>query len=246
MDYLTLVRNALTDAGAADEGAFLPTLSPAPGDPGLTDYQQRARRLVNEAWRLLQTARVWPWMREELAFVLEAGAEAKTEYTREEVRALAGLASGVWRWWTAGGWFLSETATAQGQRLEDALLPEVDYEAFRALYGGRTLARSRPVAFCITPKRHVRIVPAPGEGRVIGVRGEYVRAPQVLVGDADEPMGLDPAYHDAVKWRAVMLLLAHDEASAAYQLAQATFTEMYTNLSVSEGTGDYGDPGTLA
>lgn len=248
MDYLTLVSDTLADAGEEDEGRQLTTLAPGADEAPLTAHQRKAARYVAEAWRLLQTEhRAWPFMREEFTARLEAGPEPKTDYTPAELVPVPPNPAKVWQWWTAGGWYLRETGTPAGQPLAGGAIAQMAWEDFRAAYRVRApLARSRPVAFAVRPDRTVAVAPAPGVGRAIDLIGEYVRAPQALAGDADEPHGLDPAFHEVIKWRAVMLMLAGSEAGAAYRLAQAAYTDLFTNMMVSEGAGDFGPTRTLA
>ena len=241
MDYLTLVRNALSDSGAQDEGEILTTLAPPPEEPALTPYQSLAARTVAEAWRMIQTDRsAWPFMREEFAALLPEGV---TDLT---AAMLVQDGPPVWSWWASGGWFLSEAATETGTELQSGGLPQITYEDFRRLYTGAVTPPSRPTVWCETPQRQIRIWPGVGAGRRVTLHGEYIRAPQTLVNDADVPMGLFEAYHDVIKWRAVMILLGGDEADKKYQFAKIAYNDLVSNMEISEGTGDWGAFETLA
>ena len=62
------------------------------------------------------------------------------------------------------------------------------------------------------------------------VDGFYLGAPQLLHADSDVPE-LPASYHDAIKWRAMMLLHGADEASESYAFARERY-EFYERVLV--------------
>ncbi len=66
-----------------------------------------------------------------------------------------------------------------------------------------------PSVVAITPADTLALWPIPDETCIL--RGEYVRAPQRLVADGDVPQ-MPAEHHDAIRWRALMLMGLFDQS----------------------------------
>jgi hypothetical protein len=110
----------------------------------------------------------------------------------------------------------SPSRSISGAQDQEATLCFIPYEQWRASYLRGVHDANKPVQWSIAPDRSLVVGPKPDQAYMI--RGEYQRGPQILAADSDIPIMPDQ-YHDAITWRACMMLAAHDEAPAAYQSA---------------------------
>ena len=102
---------------------------------------------------------------------------------------------------------------AEDRGLESDLVP-LDYEILKRIYdfGAQADENGQPLNAAINDQNQLCIGPRP-DG-IYKVRGKYVRLPQVFDGDDDQPEGLPAAYHEAIKWKAMLLLAEFDEANS--------------------------------
>lgn len=121
-------------------------------------------------------------------------------------------------------WTIYNNSIGQADETE---LREISYQEWRRRYDRNTHDATRPIEYAIAPDGTMRFGPKPDIA--YKVRGEYVKTPQVLAVDADTPEMPD-RFHDAIVWRAIMLIGGHDEADPAYQQASAKYGEMMLDI----------------
>lgn len=162
---------------------------------------------VASAWTDLQRERDdWQWMKGLWSSPLLAG-----------VSFYDAASLGIARW---GQWTYDRPARqdvflylpSEGRSTEGAL-PFRPWEAFVAtcLRGSATEESGKPALYSVAPDGKIHLWPSPDAAYVLS--GEYIKAPQVLAADADIPE-MPAAYHDAIKYRALLIMAVHDEAGA--------------------------------
>lgn len=85
----------------------------------------------------------------------------------------------------------------------------MDWQSFRRKYQRGTQTDSRPVDYSISPDGQFHVGPKPD--KVYTLTGEYIRTPQELAANTDEPL-CDDAFHMGIVWYALGYLVEHDEA----------------------------------
>ena len=118
------------------------------------------------------------------------------------------------RWLTgSGSGTLPLTVWPADDRAQELALASVEWASFaeRYLTGLQRFQESegQPQVVAVDPRERLRLWPVPDtEYRLAGT---YLRQPQTLAADGDEPHGIAEADHDAIVWEAYALLLEHDE-----------------------------------
>lgn len=113
-----------------------------------------------------------------------------------------------------------------GQSGEGAL-QEIGYQAWRERYDRGTQTPNKPVHYCIAPDQTLRFGPVPDKAYV--VRGEYVKAPQVLAANAEEP-DMPVRFHSAIVDRGIILINETDGAVNDLPGAMRGFSEKLTAM----------------
>lgn len=247
MRYVDLVREAIRDAsvGEADDLQSLAT----------ADASQRlAADRVRDAWLRIQTAtETWDWVNLPFTFGLNAG---QRRYEPREMRAEDGrpslptyrdsnvAATRVRRWRRQSpegdAAFAITDLGADGQGFQyGGLIGYQPYTYFRLRHllqrdesYSRGEGRGKPQWWTFEPQPPgaILVAPIPDASARYFIHGQAVREAQILRDDDDEPYGILEELQGAIKWRAVMLLLAHDTAADEYQFAQAAYGEVYDDL----------------
>lgn len=114
-----------------------------------------------------------------------------------------------------------------GEPENEVALLFTPYEAWRTQYYRGTHDAQRPVYWSVSPARELVVGPKPDAAYVI--RGEYQAAPQILAVDGDIP-NMPTQYHQAILWRAAMMLAEHDEAPSALQVAARKYQGVLYNM----------------
>ena len=86
----------------------------------------------------------------------------------------------------------------------------IDFQAMR-LRRLQRRASLAPTSFAFTPDLSILVNPVPNAA--FRLHGMYVVGIQSLTSENHIPHGLPAVYHDAIKWRAVMMIHGSDEAS---------------------------------
>ena len=246
MTYLELVREAIRDAAYGDAEDVL-TLN------GGDDTVSIAASRVNEAWQRIQNgADEWEFMLWPFELELVAG---KSRYTPAEMGDRNGNPSIPSYTNTAVGapevrkWITETQGDTRTAKLSPFSISDlvgqsfgglVEYEPYSIFRQLRVLlsqasgqSRGLPQFYTFEPQppRALLFDPIPDESDRYVVHGMVVRAAHQMRSDNDEPQGLPEEFHQAIKWRAVMMLAGHDTAADEYQFARSEYREIYRNLS---------------
>ena len=225
MTYLELCQKVLgsSDTGSPDE---LKSLKDA------DVYQDGVTEQVAEAWRFVQMAYTWSWRQREFTAQLTAGTD---EYRWDELIDGNGKPSisGDLKF---SAWLAPRPDTQLGPEWRLAQPPEyastggitsINFQTMR-LRRLQVRDSSSPTAFTFSPDLSLLINPIPNAA--YRLHGMYVVGIQSLTSENHIPHGLPEAYHDVIKWRAVMMVHGSDEASASYQYAQIQYDEIFRTL----------------
>jgi hypothetical protein len=176
-----------------------------------TGRQAKCVEWVRQGWRAIQTDNPdYSFLRSEIP-ANQALVVGTTIYTP----AALGISSFA-RWYPDMPGYRPFTIYESGAQAQENTLAFISYESWRERYNRGVHDPNRPVHYSVAPDRSLVVGPAPDKAYII--RGEYQRGPQTLVADGDIPI-MPEQYHDAITWRAAMMLAAHDEAPFALQSA---------------------------
>ena len=218
MTYLEICQAAL---GSTDTGAPKELISLADAN----QYQSQVTGFVAEAWRFIQTLHEeWGWRRLEFTFQMLAD---RGTYKWNEMRDPAGArVINTFRGWIGlkDDWYLSTPANNHESPVP---ISPVTFETMRRFLFQPSPSRS-PSHFSIYPDKTLVLHPAPDD--TYRIHGIYTPGVQILKNENDVPLGLTEDYHDLIKWRAVMMLQAFDEADASYGFAEQSYKEMLRSL----------------
>lgn len=89
----------------------------------------------------------------------------------------------------------------------------MDWETFRITYRRGTQTNNRPLVWTVNPATQ-ELVLGPAPNAAFKLKGEVVRAPQVLSGDSDTPT-MPADHHELIAWMAVAMAQKADEATTA-------------------------------
>ena len=224
--YLELCQSALgsSDTGSPDE---LRTLKDA------DVYQAGVTKHVAEAWRFVQMAYdSWSWRQQEFTAQLVAG---RDKYRWDELRDGNGeksirsdLGFSTWLAPTPDTQLGPEWRLGQPpEYLSTGGITRVDFQTMR-LRRLQARVAFAPTAFAFAPDLSLLVNPVPNDE--FRLHGMYVVGVQSLTSEDHVPHSLPEAYHDVIKWRAVMMIHGSDEASASYQFAQIQYDEIFRTL----------------
>jgi hypothetical protein len=104
---------------------------------------------------------------------------------------------------------------------DEGPLTELSYENFRERYDRGSQSPSRPVHYAIAPDQTLRFGPVPDMD--FTVRGEYLKAPQILADNADEP-DMPAQFHDIIVDQAIIIMDEADESPAGLASAIRGFS----------------------
>ena len=176
---------------------------------------------VATAWSDIQNTRGgWAWMRQDFTGGLLAN-------TAEYTPASFGITDHAsWLFGVAGdGVTVYLTATGVS---DEGPMRRINWDDWRRLYGRGAQTPGRPVHYAVRP-RDSALCFGPTPDAAYTVKGEYRSAPQVLAANADIP-AMPERFHDAIKYRALMLLGEHDEAPAAVNYPMGEYRRVMGEL----------------
>lgn len=208
--FLELVNKVERESGTVDKSQRLGTVVDAP------TRQEKFVHWTAQAWEMIQRSRRdWTFRRKAFSGALVAGTAT---YSASDLGILD-FAS----WYTEADGYepftIYDTATG---RSDETRLAFKDYHFWRDCYGIGVPTETRPNIVAVDWERKLCFGPTPDAAYT--VRGSYRRTIQTLAADGDEPY-IAAEYHDAIVWRALMLLAEHDEASLAMGTAASQFRQ---------------------
>jgi hypothetical protein len=126
--------------------------------------------------------------------------------------------------------WMSDTTIGQSDEGRLIFMPFSDFrEAF--MFGNAQINTGRPTHWTVSPDRRLLVNPIPD--KEYRVRGVYRKAPQTLSADGDIP-DMPEQYHEAIKWRALVLLGTFDEATTQLPIWQQNLFTVVQNMLVTE------------
>jgi len=166
----------------------------------------------------------WRWMQSDFTGQTIAGTR---NYNAASMSISERFASWVFRdFWDMEKFSLYLTADGPA---EEGYLRYVDYEDFRRhyLYGNYSLREGKPTVVSINNADELVFYPKPDD--IYTVRGQYRKSEQILTLDADVPE-MPSEYHQAIKWRALILLGTYDEAMEQAPIWQKNYLDIIARL----------------
>ncbi len=204
---------------ARESGAMGPAPSAVTGQTG---RQLKCVEWVRTAWSQIQAEKgCWLFLRRD--FTTAAALIAGTKRYTGASLGIADHASWVGDYPDHG----AVSIYMAGDQGGESRLSQLSYEGWRRRYDFGAHDAGKPVHYAISPTNELLIGPKPDAAYAI--RGEYWRTPQVLEANADVPI-MPERFHDAIVWRALMLLCAHDEAWNALKSAEANYKPLQRNM----------------
>ena len=212
MNYLQLVSRLRQEAGVSGTGPSTVI--------GQTGEMQRLVDWVNWAYIDIQNADLeWRYLVGSFTLTLTPGQAA---YTPAE----AGISTRFARWLPKS---IRLRLTGPG---DERLLEPVSYDEYRSIYLTGPQPQSRPVAVSVTPDQKLAFGYLPNLAYT--VYGEYIKTPQELTADADEPE-MPTQFHSAIVYRALMLYARYESAGEIYQDAYDNYRRIMSQLRNDQG-----------
>jgi hypothetical protein len=203
------------------------TINPAPpAVTGQTGRQAKGVGWIADAWTSIQNAhRDWRFLQGEFSgsLVADQTTYSATTWNIDRFAEWKGDRRtgrcGVYRPTT-----LYDPDLGQS---DEGALNEISYEQWRLSYDRGSHDAMRPTVYAIAPDQTIRFGNKPDTAYT--VRGEYRKTPQILAANGDIP-DMPSRFHDAIVWRAIMLMSDSDEAVTALQLAQAKYAALMMDM----------------
>lgn len=217
--FLELCKSVAQDSGT------IPDLN-APAT--VTSQTGRLLRIVGwtrDAYKDIQRHREdWRWMQHEFTGSTVADVQA---YLADAIGVTSRFAS--WTFRDEAGVAIASIYDPTESRATEGFLTDIPYEIFRRnyMYGAGVNERGKPIYVSVDPQDRLVLWPTPDKTYI--VRGMYRKSPQILAADADIPE-MPSSYHEAIKWRALILLGTFDEAMEQLPLWAASYREQIAAL----------------
>jgi hypothetical protein len=215
--FLELCQSVATESGTMTGGsASISTVVDATG---------RASKIIGwtrQAWLDIQNMRPsWKWMQAEFEAALTIGQSAYPVTSFSLTRVSRFIGDNRSR-------RVSTYATAKGVSDEGFLqvIPITDY---RPVYkvGAARAEVGRPQVASIEDDGSLLVWPKPDVAHMI--HGWYKKTPQTLAADGDIPE-MPADYHQAIVWKALLLLAQYDEAMNQYPMWNTEFRRIIAQL----------------
>lgn len=204
-----------------------------------TGEMLRVVNWIQQAWREIQMkCHDWDFMR---ASYLNTGAAYPaaqgTSFATVNAQAVYPLGTGAG---TVGvsiasfsRWDLESFrcyTTTNTDKKDETYLDGITYDAWRNayMYGALRQVRTRPVSVAISPTRAICLGPVPNGNYTI--EADYFVAPQVMLQDADQPQGLQAAYHMLIVYKAMYKYASYEAAPDVRVRADDEYWPMFREL----------------
>lgn len=204
--FIQLVNDVERESGTVSQAQRLTTVTGARG------RQEKIVQWTAQAWAEIQRERRdWTFMRKRFLHAVTSGVAS---YTAADL----GITD-FGGWMTEADHFQPFTIyeTAKG-RQDETRLRILPFNAWLTAYDVGAHDAQRPNYIAIGFDRSLNLGPTPD--RAYTLRGWYRRSIQMLAADNDTPF-IDEQFHNAIVWRALMLLGEHDEATFPIAAAQS-------------------------
>ena len=217
--YLEMCQDAARESGTVSNIGQPETTT------GQTGRLLRILKWVTLAYEKIQREQnAWRWMHDDFSAETVAAVQV---YDAEAM----GISERFSRWVVyddEGENQFSIYKTSEGPETE-GFLNFVEWTWFRRhlLTGGEATRQDKPCYFTIDTANRLRLWPIPDAAYT--VRGVYYKAPQKLTQDDDIPE-MPEEFHEAIVWRALMLLGQFDEAFAQYGPWKSEFDKAMDDL----------------
>ena len=227
--FLELVKDAYAVTGTGDPEEITDVAD-------VDGYAADVKRFIQQAWEEVQLAREdWLWMQREAMFatVSSTGVYAWSDML-EEAGGSRSIPpdTGFRSWLTHRRWYVGD----DGQHLR-----KINYEVWRR-YNKVETAQGKPQVYAIGTDDKLYFRPVPDDAYEIEV--VFQTGVQPLENNADIP-NMPSAYHQLLKWRAVMLAHGFDTDAESTQYAAVQYANYNDNLLRSQSPG-WITGGTLA
>lgn len=224
--FLQLVNDVERESGVVNQAFWLTTIV------GATGKQKKIVEWVRQAWEMIQRERTdWTFRRKQFSNALTIGVSRYTA-TALNITDFAG-----WMRETEGfrPFTLYNNAIGRSDETELAMLRHRDW---LIQYDRGSPASMRPCVCSFSQDRELLVGPPPDKAYI--VRGWYRRSIQSLAANTDVPI-IDAEFHQAIVWRACMLLGDEDEAAFEVASSRAQYLSIYSAM-----VAEYTDPIELA
>lgn len=207
MTYLELVRRLAREVGASGTIQSLQTV------------EGEAKRLadwVNQAWLDIQLVRdTWLWRLNEFEVSVSSNSAIVDVSTITDFyKPLKDSVYG--KFVAASTWFP---------------LDYIDFQTWQDYVRARPVVISQPTSYTLKPDRTLEVYPTPSND--FSVRGLYVKKPQQLVNDFDEPI-LPEEFHPLIVYQAMMLYAQYEAAPEIFQAGIQGYNRLYNRMLNSE------------
>lgn len=213
--FLQLVNDVERESGTvAQSQRLVSVLSPV-------GRQEKIVKWTVQAWEMIQRERRdWTFRRKQFSHALVIG---QTGYTATEM----GITD-------FGGWLVNRDGYKSFTlydstigRSDEGALRLVSYEDWLSLYDIGAPDSQRPNHIALGFDRKLYLGPPTDAAYVL--RGWYQRSIQTLAANADEPY-IDAEYHQAIVWRALMLMSDDDEDVAGSGSHMQEYRRIYSAM----------------
>lgn len=213
MNFVDLVNRVKVECGVSG-----PTVATLQGS--LPREIERLKGWVQSSWEEVQSRHVdWTFLRIESGRIVN---EMENIVASDEV-----LADSVER-------FVCDSFRIGSNNAgRDASLPltYVEYQEFRNGIGLNPEPRGRPVAVTMRPHDRVLML-APTPDGTYELHYDYIRTPQILTNDDDEPI-VASKHHMIIVWNAMIRYGRYEAASEILSDAMANYRRMFASLEVA-------------
>lgn len=222
--FLQLVNDVERESGTVNQAAMLSTVV------GATGRQKKMVEWTRQAWEMIQRERQWHFRRKAFSHALTIGQMVYTS-TNLTIADFDGWVPATRRFQPFS---LYDPAIG---RVDEGVLRVIDYRTWLSMYDRGVPQQQRPTLAALTWSREVAVGAPPDKAYVL--RGWYQRAIQRLgynvdgsvmsSPDADVPY-LPADYHQAIVWKALMLLGEDDEAGFEVASSRSTFAAIHSAM----------------
>lgn len=213
--FLELVNKVERESGTVAQAQRLSTVSGARG------RQEKVVAWTSRAWEMIQRERPdWTFLRKSFAHSLTVG---RGTYTAAQL----GITDfGSWLP-DADHFNVFTTIDPDLGKGSEMRLGHIPYRNWLDMYDIGTHDPQRPMWVATGFDRSINVGPFPDKAYTL--RGRYRRSVQTLAADGDVPY-IDPDFHDAIVYRALVLLNEHEEGQFQIAVTAANYAAVRAGL----------------